>query len=132
MKSFVAAALLSLVGCVAGAPPDPGGGSNGSNSGSNGGSNEAACALPAMNPDTGSLTATAAQRCNVSGSQGAAHWYRLAAALPAGAMDFIQIELWDNTGPFVGTTVHTGTFPISGVDADYSTCGVCVRGIGHK
>jgi len=136
MRPFVAAMLMSLVGCVAGAPPDQGGdGSNtGSNSGSNAGSgsNAAACALPASSPDTGNLTAEAAQRCNVNGSMGAAHWYRLAAALPAGAMDFIQIELWDNTGPFVGTTVHTGTFTISGADADYATCGVCVRGIGHK
>jgi len=133
MRPFVASILF--VGCVAGAPPDTGtGGSNsGSNSGSNGsGSNQAACALPASNPDTGNLSATAAQRCNVSGSMGAAHWYRLAAALPAGAMDFIQLELWDNTGPFVGTTVHTGTFTISGADADYATCGVCVRGLGDK
>ena len=125
-------ASILFVGCVAGAPTGPGTGSDTGSNGSNSGSNEAACALPATSPDTGNLAATAAQRCNVSGSMGAAHWYRLAAALPAGAMDFIQLELWDGTGPFAGTTVHTGTFTIAGVDTDYATCGVCVRGIGHK
>ena len=76
---LLAAILLS--GCMAGAQPDQGDddmGSDGSN-----GSNSAACALPATNPDAGSLSATAAQRCNVSGSMGAQHWYRLAATLPA-------------------------------------------------
>src|SRR3569833_3832692 len=136
MRPFVAAMLMSLVGCVAGAPPDQGGdGSNtGRNSGSNAGSgaNAAACALPASNPDTGNLSATAAQRCNVSGSMGAAHWYRLAAALPAGALDFIQVEQWDNTGPYVGTTDHTGTITNSGADAAHAHAARRVVGIGHK
>jgi hypothetical protein len=90
------------------------------------------CSLPATTPDTGMLTATKAQRCNVPGTMGQSHWYRLAATLPSGATDFVQLELWDNTGAFAGTTVHTGTFTISGVDAAYNTCGVCGRGMGDK
>lgn len=134
MKALVIM-TFGLVGCMAGAPNDPAGdddGNTGSDMGSNGGSDQAACALPATSPDAGSLAATAAQRCNQSGTQGTKHWYRLVAALPAGAMDFIQVELWDGSGAFTGGAVHTGTFPISGMETDYNTCGVCVRGIGHK
>src|SRR5262249_52916122 len=52
--------------------------------------------------------------------------------LPTGAMSYVQLELWDNTGAFAGGLVHTGTFQISGVETDYNTCGVCIRGIGDK
>jgi hypothetical protein len=93
---------------------------------------QATCALPDNTPDTGALTATTTQKCNVPGSMGQKHWYRMAAALPSGAMDYIQLELWDNTGPFAGGTVATGTYEITGTDATYATCGVCVRGMGDK
>src|SRR4051812_10749448 len=108
----------AMIGCVGGAPPDPMGG---------GGDLPRTCPLPDQMADTGSLAATAAQHCNVSGTAGAMHWYRVASALPSGAMDYVQIELWDNKGAFAAGAVHTGTFTISGADADFSTCGVCVR-----
>jgi hypothetical protein len=92
----------------------------------------ATCPLPANTSDTGALSATTTQKCNVAGSMGQKHWYRMAAALPSGAMDYVQLELWDGTGPFVGGTVTTGTFQITGADAAYNTCGVCVRGMGDK
>jgi len=81
------------------------------------------------NADTGALTATKAQMCNVSGSAGAVHWYRLAAPLPEGATDYIEIDLYDQLGAFVGGTVKIGTFPI---DKDPHNCGVCVRSLGDK
>jgi hypothetical protein len=90
------------------------------------------CSLPATTPDTGALAATKAQRCNVPMSMGQKHWYRLAATLPSGAMDYVQLELWDNLGAFAGGTVATGTYQITGADASYGTCGVCVRGLGDK
>lgn len=89
------------------------------------------CALPASEADAGSVTALEAQRCNVSGSHGATHWYRMLAALPSGAMDIVQLELWPNHGAFAGGDVHTGTFTITGDDADPVKCGVCVRAVGH-
>jgi hypothetical protein len=138
-----------LVGCM-GPMPDEGGddgtgsatgsGSSGgsdssgtgSGSGSGSGTTQRACPLPASTPATGALTATKSQMCNVPGSQGAQHWYRLAATLPGGATDYVQLDLWDNKGAFAGGTVKVGTYPITGNDAAYATCGICVRGLGDK
>jgi hypothetical protein len=47
--------------------------------------------------------------CNVSGSMGQQHWYRLAAALPS-PMDFVQVELWDNTGTQCNEPVNVSVF----------------------
>ncbi len=144
---FVLVSLLA--GCVMGTMPDEGGSAgngsasgsgdgsssgsgNGSGSGSGSGTTQVACPLPASTPDTGALTATKTQMCNVPGSQGAQHWYRLAATLPSGAMDYIQVDLWDNKGAFAGSTVKPGTYQITGNDAAYATCGICVRGLGDK
>jgi len=91
----------------------------------------ATCALPTTEADGGSATALAAQRCNIQGSMGASHWWRLLASLPSGAMDIVQLELWTGLGAFAGGDVHTGTFTIAGDDADPVTCGVCVRAVGH-
>ena len=85
--------------------------------------------MPMTSADAGSLTAAKAQLCNVPGSMGAAHWYRVAATLPGATTDYVQIELWDKVGAFSGTTVHTGTFP---VDTSPQSCGVCVRALGDK
>ena len=135
MRGYVVLAMLAA-GCVG---PAPSGGNQAVDAGTTSDSNHpgdgavaGACPLPGTTADTGTLTATAAQRCTVPGSMGQAHWFRLATTLPSGAMDYIQLELWDNTGAFAGTTVHTGTFQITGVETDYQTCGVCVRGLGDK
>lgn len=87
-----------------------------------------ACAMPDETADAGALTAAFAQRCNVPGSMGVRKWYRAAATLP-GTTNIVQVELYDNAGPFMGGAVTTGTFP---VDADPVTCGVCVRALGDK
>lgn len=89
------------------------------------------CVLPTLQADAGSLAALEAQRCNVMGSMGAIHWYRLLGTLPSGAMDIVQLELWPSTGSFAGGSVHTGTFTISGDDTDPKKCGVCLRAVGH-
>jgi hypothetical protein len=47
-------------------------------------------------------------------------------------MDYVQLDLWDNKGAFAGGTVKPGTYQITGNDAAYATCGVCVRGLGDK
>lgn len=78
--------------------------------------------------DAGALTALFAQRCNVPNSMGERKWYRLAATLP-GTTSVVQVELYDNAGPFAGGAVRAGTF---GVDADPVTCGVCVRALADK
>jgi len=87
--------------------------------------------MAATNADLGPLTAAKAEMCNISGSMGKAHWYKLAAALP-GSMNYVQVDLWDGLGAFTGGLVRTGTFTITGKDADPNTCGVCVRGLGAK
>jgi len=147
--AFILVSLLA--GCVTGAMPDEGGSAGsgnttgngdgsgsgsgsgtGTGSGSGSGTTNAACPLPASTPDTGALIATKTEMCNVPGSQGAQHWYRVAATLPSGAMDYVQLDLWDNKGAFAGGTVKPGTYQITGNDATYGTCGVCVRGLGDK
>jgi hypothetical protein len=82
-------------------------------------------------PDAGSVTALAAQRCNVPGSMGSQHWWRLLGAMDSDPTDIVQLELWPNQGAFAGGAVHTGTFTIMGDDADPAKCGVCVRAVGH-
>lgn len=84
--------------------------------------------MPDETADAGALTSLFAQRCNVPNSMGARKWYRAAATLP-GTTSIVQVELYDNAGPFAGGAVRTGTFP---VDPDPVTCGVCVRALGDK
>jgi hypothetical protein len=90
------------------------------------------CPIPLSIPDAGTLTAAKAELCDVAGTMGAAHWYRLSATLPGSTTSFVQLELWDGRGAFLGGAVRTGTFTITGPDADPASCGVCVRGIGDK
>jgi len=85
--------------------------------------------MPDMTTDLGALSATKAEMCNVSGSMGKSHWYKLSTMLPDTSTDYVQVELWDGAGAFQGGTVHTGTFP---VDTAFGSCGVCVRGMGAK
>jgi hypothetical protein len=86
-------------------------------------------AMPDMISDT-TLPAFKAQRCNVPGTSGTKKWFRLSAQLP-GSQDFVQLELWPETGAYSGA-VTTGTFTIAGADLVYETCGVCARGMGDK
>jgi hypothetical protein len=74
------------------------------------------------------MGATKAELCNVPGSQGATHWYKLSATIP-GSMTYVEINLYDQVGAFAGVAVHTGTFP---VDTSFASCGVCVRGLADK
>jgi hypothetical protein len=123
LASLICAIPVS-VGC-SGTPAAPGEGTP------DAGTVVRACALPETTPATGTLTATKAQRCNVPGSMGRAHWYRLSAVLP-GTMSYVQLELWDGIGAFAGGVVRLGTFQIAGAEAAAGTCGVCVRGLGDK
>jgi hypothetical protein len=109
-------ALVTLVGCAA----DDGG--------SAGPDGAAGCPLDESIAAVGAQPALKAQRCNVPGSMGARKWYRLSATLP-GTTDVVQLELYDQAGPFAGGAVHTGTFPI---ETDVATCGVCLRAVGDK
>lgn len=120
--------LLLVVCCVGCAGPAP----EGDDTGTDSGVATLMCPLPMASTDAGALPAWKAQMCNVPGSQGGSHWYRLSAALPGSTTDYVQIELWDGLGAFSGGTVHSGTFSITGDDADRGKCGVCVRGIGAK
>jgi hypothetical protein len=40
--------------------------------------------------------------------------------------DYLFIDLYQDYGAFTGSDIGSGTFTISGEDATYSTCGVCV------
>ncbi len=81
--------------------------------------------------DAGELAALQAQRCNVSGSMGSKHWYRLAATLPD-SDDIVQVELWPERGAFRGGPVAPGTYQLTGEDLNYATCGVCLRALADK
>ena len=81
--------------------------------------------------DAGELSALQAQRCNVPSSMGAKNWYRLSATLP-GDLDVVQVELWPERGAFRGGAVRPGTYPLTGDDLSYATCGVCVRALADK
>nr|MBA2541116.1 hypothetical protein [Deltaproteobacteria bacterium] len=90
------------------------------------------CPLGADIADTGDLSALKAQQCNVPGSGGALKFYRMSATLPGSTTEIVQLELYDGKGAFAGGTVQPGTYQITGADASYATCGVCVRAIGGK
>lgn len=48
-------------------------------------------------------------------------------ALTAAAMpDVVFLDFFAGTGGFTGGDIKTGTFTISGADAAFSTCGICV------
>jgi hypothetical protein len=85
------------------------------------------CPLAATEADMGMLTAAKAELCNQMGSMGKVHWYKVAATFPDNAMNFLEVDLWDQDGAFTGGAAKTGTFP---VDTDYDSCGVCVHGLG--
>jgi hypothetical protein len=89
------------------------------------------CTLAAELADAGDLLALKANQCNVPMSQGQRKWYRLSATLP-GTTDIVELNLWDNLGAFKGGKIRLGTFPISGEETSFTTCGVCVRALGDK
>jgi hypothetical protein len=132
MRKLLFVALL--VGCTTGSNPDSGDDTPGPDASTSGpdGQQQASCPMAAATADTGALTASKTQRCNVSGSMGTRKWYRMMAALPGSPTDFVQLELWDGQGAFSGGVVKTGTFQITGAELDYQTCGVCLRAIGDK
>lgn len=113
---LVIVVLVTLVGC---------GGDAGGSAGPDGASG---CPLDESIAAIGAQPALKAQRCNYPGSMGTRKWYRLSATLP-GTTDVVQLELYDQAGPFAGGAVHTGTFP---VETDVATCGVCLRAVGDK
>ncbi|HEX2692013.1 MAG TPA: hypothetical protein VHN14_35635 [Kofleriaceae bacterium] len=119
LLSFVSAACAASSGCATNGGDDMKG------------MDPDACPMPMTQADTGPLAASKAQMCNVPGSMGKSHWYKLAAQLPD-TIDYVQVELWDQHGVFAGGTVHPGMFTIAGAEADPTTCGVCVRGVGAK
>lgn len=89
---------------------------------------DASVTCPDEAGDAGAQAATAAELCNVQGSMGKAHYYKLFATAPTDAL-VVQLELWDNRGAFSGGAAHPGTYAIAGADADPATCGVCLRAL---
>jgi hypothetical protein len=117
---FRSALAALLVGCGSGGEPPAGEEPDGG-----------VCTLSDNMDNAGDVAALKANSCNVPMSMGTKKWYRLSATVP-GTGDVVQLELWDNLGAFKGGAVHAGTFPLTGADADLSTCGVCVRALGDK
>src|SRR4051794_5400781 len=98
------AGLLSILvtGCPASDPaggddmqqeqPDAGSTGSGSGSGEGSGSGSSnACAMATALGDLGTQMAWKANRCNVPGSGGTKKWYRLSAAVPGAAGDYVQL-----------------------------------------
>src|SRR5262245_32503180 len=104
--------LLASTACTVGTN-SPGGGGDDNGGGDDGTTqpdaptSSANCALPMTMPDAGDLAALKSQQCNVPGTMGAQKWYRLSATI-TGTTDVVQLELWDNRGPFAGGAVRPG------------------------
>jgi hypothetical protein len=140
---FAGLVSILVTGCPAADPangdddqqmqPDAGGMGSGSGSGmgSGSGSDSGACPLATALGDLGSQMAWKANRCSVPGSGGTKKWYRLSAAVPGSAGDYIQLDLWPNLGAYTGA-VTTGEHAITGNETDYVNCGVCGRAVGDK
>ncbi len=131
-------ALGGLAGCAGQSPTGSSDGTTDGTSGPDASGNPGADATPAAQcvfddvADAGTLPALKAQHCNQSGTMGLKKWYRLSATVAGTPGRIVQLELWDGLGAFAGGAVRTGTFPITGAETDYATCGVCVRAIGDK
>jgi hypothetical protein len=105
--------------------PDPGGDDEPS---PDAGGDEELCAVPATLGSA--MSNQLAQRRNQSGSQGALQLYVVNGDFDAAAApDRLQLELWDQSGPFAGD-VLAGTYPIAGDDASLASCGVCLLALG--
>jgi hypothetical protein len=129
--SLLAPAFLLFAACTVGdttgTPGDDDPGIDAPGGGNTDGQVAAACGMPSTTPDIGPVTATAAEQRNQPGSQGARKIYTATATLP-GTDEIVQVELWDNLGAFTGGLVAVGTYPLTGAELDYNTCGVCVLG----
>jgi hypothetical protein len=80
---------------------------------------EATCKVVGDYAALGAVTGTAST--NASGDP------TIAITIAAGPpRDVLQLRLTPNVGAFAGGGIKTGTFSISGVDAGFTTCGLCV------
>src|SRR5262245_60089335 len=50
--------------------------------------------------------------------------------VPTYPKDVLQVALIDNLGTFAEGTIEAGTYPITGEETSFLTCGVCVNVIG--
>jgi hypothetical protein len=71
--------------------------------------------IPALGAVTGTTSANGAGDPTIS--------FNVDAGPPR---DALQLKLVANTGAFAGGAIKTGTFQISGADAGFTTCGLCV------
>jgi hypothetical protein len=131
MKKFSIAPLLFIPILACGG--DDGGhhittpdSNQGSGSGSGSGSAAPCTAAATYGSDFGSADDQLADWSNGSGSATAAPgvFEEWEAALN-GDFDVLALELYRNSG--IITNIMPGTYPIMGDDANYKTCGVCVR-----
>ena len=105
---------------------DANNGGGGSDSGS--GSGSADCFVdPSHTPSFGSDTQAAST--NGSGASGAdAHAESWQGLLNTDAApDIVQLELYAGFGLFAGKDIAPGTYPLTGDELNYASCGVCVR-----
>jgi hypothetical protein len=87
------------------------------------------CGVASDQGDIGTVAASGERRNQGSGGNGP-YIYSLAAPTPGTAgdpkPDMIYIELWDGYGGFGSGVSRPGTYPITGDELSYETCGVCV------
>jgi hypothetical protein len=86
-----------------------------------------ACLVASDFGDLGDVRGTAYSELQDSASTLRVNW--IEAPTPSSSMDapdVLAVELWDDFGVFTGTVAKAGTFQITGEEADYDTCGVCV------
>lgn len=89
-----------------------------------------ACGVPDPQGELGTLSGLALVAPQ-SPTTNAAPWiYAIGAPSPESAQqmvaDWAYVELWDGYGAFTGASAHPGTFPITGDETSYDTCGICV------
>jgi hypothetical protein len=86
-----------------------------------------ACGVALVQGDLGSLSGEAGIDPQETGTDNI-YYIQVETPLSASdpAPDVVLVELWDGFGGFTGGKVRTGTFPITGEDLDYDTCGICV------
>jgi hypothetical protein len=130
-STLIAAAALSalaLTGCTVGGSspnmnnnPDAGPGPSVDAPAGGGG-----CALA---PTIGTIGAVTVELHNQPGSMGQRQFYILTASLSSDPSDKLELQLWGQTGAFSGA-VATGTYPITGAETQYASCGACAFALG--
>jgi hypothetical protein len=87
-----------------------------------------ACGVSSSYGALGMLTGEAGNVLQQNSTTARTHYVQVPTPSSAAqtARDYVIIELWDGFGAFGTAAARTGTFTLTGDEADYDTCGICV------